>query len=1459
MAVFRTNVAIVAASIAVIVGGCGGDPAAQAPASRPDAGAGGYRGCAQDGTCASDGGLDQGDASLEAGGCDAGYQADGARCADVDECATGHGGCDPSALCTNTEGSRTCACKPGYAGDGLTCVDVDECASGNGGCDPNATCTNTVGDRICACLAGFSGDGVTCVDQDECANGGGGCGENAACINTPGAWSCSCLPGFSGDGHTCVDVDECASGNGGCDALATCANTVGSRVCTCPAGYEGDGTVCADVDECAVDHGGCSPGAICTNTPGSRACACKSGYLGDGFDCVDVDECLTDKGGCAPHAVCRNLPGGFRCDCVIGFVGDGLACADLDECAIANGGCAASATCTNTPGSRECACDASFAGDGLVCPVLCAMDFPPIQGGGGGGGGGPLPDVDPVDVVGSWPLDGDFKDAAGAHDLTPVSAGGFSATDVAQPKGNLAYGPTGSATGNGALGPAFTQTDLSKGLTIEAWYYKPGNNTVGVLIGWSDGTYNQPELTLSDQSGFLTVRAGRGAARVTATFARPTLGCWYHLALVVPPGGLGAMRLFLDGAEATPLSGTLTIADPTHLFGMPFRLGTWGLPESVVARLDEARVWGRSLSAAEVALRAAPRGKGEKCPSTSMPWEPGPRCAFDDGDPPLESASTVRVITDDTVVFLTDPSDALEDRLAAGCGAYLTAMEAHVGELNEWWWVMQYGLAALDTKMRYLPPALAEWAASDFLLARTCGGAATPATILSRWTQPVSEWRIARRAPDLGSLSTGAARTTLVTWARLPFPLKDGTPLALRDRWGNRVDLVYDDDTTVSWALKLSQIGFRAGDPGKRALLGHFLGPAGPMDLSRFDGQPFQVVRESDGIVAFDGLVHYLADSTKETGETLWSLDFGALTTPGRYYVRLPGAGRTPAFPIGADALGSAFLAHARGLYHNRCAALDTAVTPWARGDSHQVYQAAFPPDTDDYANHAAAGWGFTDAGGAYVSVSSFDAVTATATQTQLPSIAGGWHDAGDFDRRSMHLEVARDLATAYLLAPQNFADGQLDLPAAERNNGLPDLLDEAVWGLSAYRSAQRADGAVGTWMEATSHPKVADPGADHQPYYLSLATRDSTLAYARQAALIARALEAAGAASDAAGWRQSAEAAWAFGTSANVHVEATMTVAGKALTWKERPTPNAERRLLAAVELWLATGTQAYRTDLESAESTAAFKSLRDNAWWQMRLVDLASVATHGADFPVGWGTDATAAIKKQGDAWRAGQSQWPYGWAWYPPNHGYVGFTAWGNGLYKPLRELALAWKVTGDAAYEHAAALGVAHLVGANGQGRSMTTGIGTHRYVTALDLPSSIDTIAEVKPGLTVYGSGSGLATQAYTAVWGLEVGARSGPRFVGANLTLLPPPWDNTGRPAIDAKAIVSGVLPTWRRMVPLEAALPNYLEFTVWETIAPAMFVTGLLTEPGWTPSQAMLDDVPLDAARVRESLWMMP
>lgn len=99
----------------------------------------------------------------------------------------------------------------------------------------------------------------------------------------------------------------------------------------------------------------------------------------------------------------------------------------------------------------------------------------------------------------------------------------------------------------------------------------------------------------------------------------------------------------------------------------------------------------------------------------------------------------------------------------------------------------------------------------------------------------------------------------------------------------------------------------------------------------------------------------------------------------------------------------------------------------------------------------------------------------------------GGWHDAGDWDRRIQHAEAVYFMAQIVeafpavrgldLNLPESgsaFADAAV---AAKKNAGdagdgatvLPDLIHEALWGLSLWRRTQRADGAILGGVEYSS------------------------------------------------------------------------------------------------------------------------------------------------------------------------------------------------------------------------------------------------------------------------------------------------------------------------------------------------------------------------------------------------------
>ncbi|CAL1543656.1 unnamed protein product [Lymnaea stagnalis] len=89
-----------------------------------------------------------------------GYYGDGLTC--TFKCASNND-CDaPRATCND---ANQCVCVKGYEGDGRKCTDVNECLPGGGNnCNANANCNNTVGSFKCECKNGYTGNGVTCTN-----------------------------------------------------------------------------------------------------------------------------------------------------------------------------------------------------------------------------------------------------------------------------------------------------------------------------------------------------------------------------------------------------------------------------------------------------------------------------------------------------------------------------------------------------------------------------------------------------------------------------------------------------------------------------------------------------------------------------------------------------------------------------------------------------------------------------------------------------------------------------------------------------------------------------------------------------------------------------------------------------------------------------------------------------------------------------------------------------------------------------------------------------------------------------------------------------------------------------------------------------------------------------------------------------------------------------------------------
>ena len=680
----------------------------------------------------------------------------------------------------------------------------------------------------------------------------------------------------------------------------------------------------------------------------------------------------------------------------------------------------------------------------------------------------------------------------------------------------------------------------------------------------------------------------------------------------------------------------------------------------------------------------------------------------------------------------------------------------------------------------------------------------------------------------------------------LERPLEDAEALRITLPAGEEVDFVYHKDAP-SPLFRINQLGYMPQAP-KYAYLGAWLGTGGPLPLHRkFSGAKYELVDAATRRTVFTGTLKArpadptTAKGTPFTGEEVLELDFSRFTTPGRYYLAVEDLGRSYEFAIGGDTMAEAFYIHARGLYHQRCGiAKEKPYTNWTLPICHQTcVRGTFPPETGHYQkSDDDRQYGFRDESGQSINVDHFKLIAQNAPENpEILHAVGGWHDAADWDRRPMHMGIVGDLAAVYLLKPNNFCDGQLDLP--ESGNGIPDILDEALWGLEHLRSAQQPDGGVGTWIETTRHPGP-DSGSsadDRMTYYLSCATRNSSLEYAAYAAELALALKQAGVEKRAAVYCDSAKRAWDFALDPKNRAQRTYRYEGSTITYSEDPELSPRYLVKAGFNLFQLTNDQRYLEAAElAARSTQTQMQKQSWSWSPLFWIELEIFPCYSGPLNklrTAWRKSlvhqAKAMLKKQEECY-------PIRVPWFGPRDGLVNTMSWGTS--HPLRRamtLVAANALTGDDRFLDGAYLANDFHNGANPFGSTMTSGLGRVYPVRFLHLDSYSDGIAEFVPGITPYRNTFGIPRKAVTMAYGLFYPANKRQNFGGLKLSLLPKSGFDEGTCVRE----IGKTLPIWRRWGNVEGQTVAASEFTVWETIAPAAAVTGYLLNGARKPDPA--------------------
>lgn len=344
---------------------------------------------------------------------------------------------------------------------------------------------------------------------------------------------------------------------------------------------------------------------------------------------------------------------------------------------------------------------------------------------------------------------------------------------------------------------------------------------------------------------------------------------------------------------------------------------------------------------------------------------------------------------------------------------------------------------------------------------------------------PLSVTRVSRHsvAAGQGNLPLGFDRHRATTvhvehriYLRLSAPIGRRDMLTLRHRGADGASLEallpFSDHYLETPVIQVNQVGYNPLASHRWAYVYGWLGDGGALPLERWPRHAAVLIEPTDALAPRRAALASIplrrrSGRHDDVQGSVHEIDLAKLPPAEgvRYRVQVPGVGVSYPTAVSKQASFKAYYTVLRGLFHNRwCGDLRPELTDWSR-----------PPD------HCAAYF----VGGRQEGF--FPEKTPRRSRRPL---RGGHHDAGDFDIRPLHVLVTQSLLRAFELGTvRRYPDGQLHI--AESGNGIPDLLDEALWSVTAWQALQEANGAVRLGVESTRHP----PGyyfahQDELPYF---------------------------------------------------------------------------------------------------------------------------------------------------------------------------------------------------------------------------------------------------------------------------------------------------------------------------------------------------------------------------------------
>ena len=535
-------------------------------------------------------------------------------------------------------------------------------------------------------------------------------------------------------------------------------------------------------------------------------------------------------------------------------------------------------------------------------------------------------------------------------------------------------------------------------------------------------------------------------------------------------------------------------------------------------------------------------------------------------------------------------------------------------------------------------------------------------------------------------------------------PLKEDMTYTLSTPHGN-LEFKFNSREIFCESIKTNQAGYSALSETRYANFAIWLG-TGRSRRIRGHLPQYEVFRVEDGKTIHKGVLNELGED-ESSGDYVYRIDLSQVPEGGPYKIAVKGYGCSYPFGVGGEFARKAAYLMFRAQYLQRCGC------------------AIHEPDIRKNPCHTLVYDVDGPIGEANIEVKGSE---------RTFKCYGGYHDAGDADRRAYHIVNPIINLMIYEAFPDYFYDEQYDIPGdfdenyhiLDYKNDIPDIIDEAEWGALVWEYLQNEDGSVHFGTETRKYPEpfAAPLDLDDKKYGTVHVDPRATCTCAGTFMHLSRILRPYKP-DRAKELFDRAEKAFAFGDTSMADAERLYYHIQRYLFTEEKQDHEEIERLYKIVDEMKdhLFATPGYSLNDEHFDNPAYLFSyiVAKDVKTDQKIVDYFKAAIEAA-------ADSNLSVLRK--------HAYPIG------NNSARG--GWGHNVRQPQYACApmLYWRLTGEQKYIDAASEMMDYKLGLNPMGISYVTHLGFHQVHNPHDRESAYTASMGwgPKPGITVFGPG-----------------------------------------------------------------------------------------------------------------------